>query len=371
MHKKVIIVGSGLTGSTIARQIVENIESVRILLIDKRNHIGGNILDEYDESGILIHRYGPHIFHTNEQLVFNFLKQFSEWKPYYHRVLTSVDGQLIPIPINLLTLQKILGRNLTTKEAQEYLESVKVNIETPHSASEQVKKQVGEQLYEKFFKGYTEKMWGLNPDKLEPSITGRIPVRTNFDDRYFTDRYQFMPKYGYTQLVQNMLGHPRIHVLLQTEWKTVREYFKDEIIVFTGPIDEYFDYQFGRLAYRSIRFEFETYPQEFVQQASVINYPNEYEFTRVTEYKHLTGQIHTQSTICREYPKNQGEPYYPVLTEENKKLKEKYLNLSKNIEGRVWFAGRLGTYSYLNMDVAVKQGLNVAEELIHRLGKEA
>lgn len=368
VEKAVVIVGAGLTGSTIARSIADKANSIEVLLIDKRNHVGGNIFDEYDNAGILIHRYGPHIFHTNNDNVVKFLSRFSKWEPYYHRVLTSVDGQLLPIPINLETMQRVLGRNnMTTREAKEYFESVRISTENPHNAADQAISQVGQIFYDKFFRGYTEKMWGLSPEKLDPSITGRIPVRINFDDRYFTDKYQFMPKYGYTHLVKSMLGHPNIHVLLQTEWKTVREFFTNNIIVYTGSIDEYFDYCAGRLAYRSLNFKFETYSNFSYQAAAVVNFPNDYDFTRITEYKRLTGQDHAQTTISREYPTSNGEPYYPVLTNENMDLRNLYMAEAEKLKKKVWFAGRLGTYAYLNMDAAVDQGLKMADDILSHL----
>lgn len=329
-------------------------------MIDSRDHIGGNAYDKYDEHGILIHPYGPHIFHTNSKMVFDYLSRFTEWQYYEHRVLANVNGRKVPFPINLVTLNELYGLRMSSKEAEEYLKAVRVEVEAVRSSEDVIISQVGTELYETFFKHYTKKQWDLWPSELDPSVCGRIPVRTNRDDRYFTDRYQVMPKHGYTAMFSRMLRHPNIHLMLQTDFQQVKSWIPYRYLVYTGPIDTYFDCRFGKLPYRSLSFVFDTLDREVFQEVGTVNYPNSYDFTRITEFKHLTQQLHSKTTVVYEYPSSNGSPFYPVPTDGNMKLYAKYKEEAEKLQN-VWFTGRLGTYRYYNMDQVVAQALTLFE----------
>lgn len=350
-----LIVGAGFAGSVLAERLASKANK-KVLIIDKRNHIAGNAYDHYDEAGILVHKYGPHIFHTNSKVVFDYLSQFTAWRNYQHRVLANIDGQLLPIPINLNTINQMYGLNLNSDELVGFFEKraeKKTNVLTSEDV---VVNSVGRELYEKFFRGYTQKQWGLDPSELNASVTARVPTRTNKDNRYFTDTYQAMPLHGYTKMFEKMLDHPNIHIMLNTDYKDILEEINYQRLIFTGPIDEFFDYRFGRLPYRSINFKFETLDQEQFQQTGTINYPNDYAFTRITEFKHLSGQRHHKTSIVYEFPTSEGDPYYPIPQPENAALYKKYQTLAAQTED-VYFVGRLGTYKYYNMDQVVAQSL--------------
>ena len=356
-----LIVGAGFAGSVAAERLAAGFGK-RVLIVDKRSHIGGNAYDHYDEGGILIHKYGPHIFHTNSQDVFDYLSGFTAWRPYQHRVLASVDGQLLPIPINLDTINRLYGLHLNAFELEEFFASKAELIAEPRTSEDVIVGKVGRELYEKFFRNYTRKQWGLDPSELDAQVTARVPVRTNRDDRYFSDTYQSMPLHGYTKMFERMLSHPNITIVLNCDYRDiVREVTYDEMIV-TGPIDEYFDYRYGPLPYRSLEFRFETVRQAQVQPVAVINHPNEYPYTRVTEFKHLTGQEHTWSSLVYEYPQAEGDPYYPIPRPENAELYRRYESLALATPG-VHFAGRLATYKYYNMDQVVAQALSLCAKL--------
>lgn len=350
-----LIVGAGFAGSVLAERLA-SVLNKKVLIIDKRNHIGGNAYDHYDESGILVHKYGPHIFHTNSEEVFYYLSQFTEWRNYQHRVLASVDGQLVPIPINLTTINQLYGSQLSSDELTQFFQDKAEKKQQILTSEDVIVNTVGRELYEKFFKGYTKKQWALDPSQLHASVTARIPTRTNKDDRYFTDTFQVMPLHGYTKMFENMLNQPNIHIMLNTNYKDIIGEIKHKKLIFTGPVDEYFDYRFGRLPYRSIDFKFKTLDQEFFQQTGTINYPNDYSFTRITEFKHLSGQKHHKTSIVYEFPCAQGDPYYPIPTAENADLYKKYQALSQQMEN-TYFVGRLATYKYYNMDQVVAQAL--------------
>lgn len=361
-----LIVGAGFSGSVLAERLASQ-HNKKILIVDKRNHIGGNAYDHYNEHGILIHRYGPHWFHTNDKKVFDYLSKFTEWRYHYHRVRSYVDGMLVPIPINRDTINALYGLNLNGPEdVQRYYDGVKVNIPSPANAEEMVISQVGEELYNKFFKGYTLKQWEIHPRDLAASVTARIPVRTNRDDRYFTDTYQGIPKHGYTALFQKMLDHPNISVLLQTDYRSLINHVPHRKMIYTGPIDAFFDHKFGKLPYRSLRFEHETLNQEVYQPFQQINYPNEYDFTRIVEWKHATGQKSHLTTITREYAvaadENQ-EKYYPVPRDVNHELFKKYKAEADQLE-HVLFCGRLADYKYYNMDQVIARALMISEKEI-------
>ena len=355
------IVGAGFAGSVLAERLARG-GGKRVLVVDKRPHIGGNAYDHYDDAGILVHRYGPHIFHTNSRDVFQYLSRFTEWRPYEHRVLASVDGQQVPIPINLDTLNHLYARNMTTREAEAYLEEVAEPCEHPRTSEDVVVARVGRELYEKFFRNYTRKQWGLDPSQLDASVTARVPVRTNRDARYFTDTYQAMPKHGYTRMFENMLDHDNIHVLLQTDYREIEGLIPYKSMIYSGPVDEYFDNCYGKLPYRSLEFRHETHDVEWFQAAPVVNFPNEHLYTRSTEFKYLTGQKHPKTSIVYEYPTDEGDPYYPIPRPENAELYKKYRALA-DVESRTWFVGRLATYKYYNMDQVVAQALTTSQKL--------
>jgi UDP-galactopyranose mutase len=351
-----VVVGAGFAGSVIAERLASQ-RGAKVLVIDRRNHVGGNAYDRYDDAGILIHQYGPHIFHTNSEKIFRYLSQFTEWRPYEHRVLAQVDGQLLPIPINRTTINKLYGLRLgTEEEVEQFLAERAQPIETIRTSEDVVLARVGRDLYEKFFRGYTCKQWGLSPAELDKSVTARVPTRSNTDDRYFSDTYQAMPAGGYTRMFERMLKHPGIKVMLQTEWHEIRDIIPFRRVVYCGPIDEFFDYRFGKLPYRSLRFEHVTLDKEWHQPVAVVNYPQNEPYTRVTEYKHLTGQSHARSSLTFEYSSDSGDPYYPIPRPDHQQRFKAYERLA-NAMPSVTFIGRLATYRYYNMDQVVGQAL--------------
>jgi UDP-galactopyranose mutase len=356
-----LIVGAGFAGSVLAERLA-SIADKKVLLIDKRNHIGGNTYDYYNEDGILVHKYGTHIFHTNSKDVFVYLSQFTEWRPYEHRVLASVDGQMVPIPINLNTINQLYGLNLSAKGLKEFFEEHAIKIPQIKNSEDVVISKVGRELFEKFFLGYTRKQWGIDPKDLDASVTARLPVRFNKDNRYFTDTYQAMPLYGFTALFNNMLAHPNIHLMLNTDYKDVLNIIPHKKMIYTGPIDEFFEFEYGKLPYRSIDFKFQTFETEKYQETATVNFPNEHLYTRITEFKQLTGQQHHQTTIAFEYPNDEGDPYYPVPKPENTELLNKYRTLIPEVPN-TYFVGRLATYRYYNMDQVIAQGLALFKKL--------
>jgi UDP-galactopyranose mutase len=356
-----MIVGAGFAGSVLAERLA-TVADKKVLLVEQRDHIGGNAYDYYNHHGILVHKYGPHIFHTNSKKVFDYLSNFTQWRPYEHRVLASVDGQLVPLPINLNTINTLYGLNLTCDTLQEFYNVKAEKIDRIRTSEDVVLSKVGKELYEKFFKGYTRKQWDLDPSELDASVTSRVPTRTNKDDRYFTDTYQAMPLHGYTKMFRNMLSHPNIKIMLNTDYKEIVDIIPYQRMIFTGPIDTYFNYCFGRLPYRSIEFRFDTLEKETFQQTGTINYPNEHPYTRITEFKYLTGQIHPKTSIVYEYPKAEGDPYYPIPRPENAELYKKYQALAEGMSN-TYFTGRLGTYKYYNMDQVVAQSLTLFDKL--------
>jgi UDP-galactopyranose mutase len=354
-----LVVGAGFAGSVIAERLASQ-HGARVLLIDRRPHVGGNAYDEKDAAGILYHKYGPHIFHTNSDMVVDYLSQFTKWRPYEHRVRACVRDQLLPIPINRTTLNKLFGLNLQTEEdAAKYLASRAEPVEAIRTSEDVVINAVGRELYELFFQGYTRKQWGLDPSELDKQVTSRIPTRTNTDDRYFTDMFQAMPLNGYTAMFERMLDNRLIDKALGTDFRDIRDEAHEiaDHIVYTGPIDEYFGYCYGKLPYRSLRFDHRTLDQEWHQPVAVVNYPDpDVPYTRVSEYKHLTGQEHPLTSITYEYPSAEGDPYYPIPRAENQALYKRYEALA-DATGNVTFVGRLATYRYYNMDQIVGQAL--------------
>ncbi|HVF84148.1 MAG TPA: UDP-galactopyranose mutase [Sphingomicrobium sp.] len=353
-----LIVGAGFAGSVLAERLAS--DGARILLIDRREHIGGNAYDEPNDAGILYHKYGPHIFHTNSEQVFEYLSQFTKWRPYEHKVLAQVRGQLVPIPINRTTLNKLFDLDLQTDEqAADYLASRAEPVENIVTSEDVVINAVGQELYELFFRGYTRKQWGLDPSELDKQVTSRIPTRTNTDDRYFGDTFQAMPLDGYTAMFENMLANPLIEKRLGTDFREFKDEWQSlaDHLIFTGPIDEYFDFRFGKLPYRSLKFDHQTLEQEQFQPVAVVNYPSEdVPYTRISEYKFLTGQEADVTTVTYEYPSAEGDPYYPIPRPENQELFKRYEALADATEN-VTFVGRLATYRYYNMDQIVGQAL--------------
>lgn len=357
-----LVVGAGFAGAVTAERLARY-HGKKVLVVDRRDHIGGNAYDHYDDAGLLVHRYGPHIFHTNSEQVFQYLSQFTSWRCYEHRVLASVDGKLVPVPINLDTVNLLYNLNLTSEEEVEAFFAARAEARSSIRTSEDVVvSKVGRDLYEKLFRNYTRKQWGKDPSELDAQVTARIPVRTNRDNRYFTDLYQAMPKHGYTHMFENMLDHPNITVEVGCDFRDVVKSVKFREIIYSGPVDEFFDFRFGKLPYRSLRFEHETLNTEYLQPVAVINYPNDHPYTRITEFKHLTGQPHRQTSIVYEYPASAGDPYYPVPTPENGALYKRYAELAAS-HNRVHFVGRLATYKYYNMDQVVAQALTLCKHL--------
>jgi UDP-galactopyranose mutase len=352
-----LVVGAGFAGSVMAERLAAD-GGKRVLVIDRRHHVGGNAFDMRDDAGILIHKYGPHIFHTNSDEIVEYLSRFTRWRPYEHRVLADIDGTLIPMPINRVTLNTLYGLSLETDEQVEaFLEARAVPCETIRNSEDVVVSRVGRELYETFFRGYTRKQWGIDPSALDKSVTARVPVRTSEDDRYFTDSFQAMPAEGYTAMFNRMLDHPLIETKVGVEFEQVKERVSYDRLVYTGPIDEYFGYRFGRLPYRSLEFRHETKDTEWFQPTAVVNYPSEaIPYTRVTEYKHLTGQVSPKTSVTYEFPRADGDPYYPVPRPENQRLFARYKTLADSSPD-VLFVGRLATYRYYNMDQIVGQAL--------------
>lgn len=363
MTYKYIVVGAGLAGLTIAERIA-NILNEKVLVIEKRNHIGGNVYDSYNEDGILIHNYGPHIFHTNDAGVYQYLSKFTTWNDFWHRVLSYVDGNLVPMPISVETINKLYNLNLSCDQVEDYLKKQAVPMDKVHTSKDVALSKVGVDIYEKMFETYTKKQWGVDPSELDTSVISRIPVRLDRDTRYFSDKYQGMPKHGYTKLCEKMIENKNIKILLNTDYQEIIDDVKYEKLIYTGPTDYFYQYKHGRLAYRSINFKFETFVQEEFQEAPVVNYPNDYDFTRITEFKKLTGQEHNKTTILKEFPCSEGEPYYPFPTKEHKEqfsLYQKEMEREKN----VIFLGRLAEYRYYNMDAVVRRALDIFEEELH------
>jgi len=361
MNYDYLIVGAGFAGTVCARQLAESGKNV--LVIDKRPHIGGNAYDVHDEAGLLTHPYGPHIFHTNSKRVFEYLSRFTDWRFYEHRVLAKVGQKRVPIPINRLTLNEIYGLDLNEAEAAEFLEKVREPRDELKTSEDVVFNSVGSDLCDKFFRGYTQKQWGLDLSQLSAGVAARIPTRTNDDDRYFTDSLQFMPSQGYTKIFERMLDHPNISVRVGVGLEEIKEAEKFDHLIYTGPIDAFYDYCFGKLPYRSLSFEHQHFPDTTqFQPVGTVNFPNDYAYTRTTEFKHLTGQKHSGTSIVREYPQAEGDPYYPIPRPENEALFKRYQAMAEK-EEKVTFVGRLAQYRYYNMDQVVAAALSCMESM--------
>lgn len=366
-----IIVGAGPVGCVLAERAAVEL-GWRCLIIEKRSHIAGNCYDHVGKNGLLQHEYGPHFFRTSRKSLVEYLSAFTEWIPSNHRVQALHQGELYPIPINLTTLEKFFKCELTPEQAQNLLDEKKVPIANPKNSEEYVLSRVGPDLYEAFYLGYTLKQWGLHPRELNPSVCGRIPIRFDRDDRYVDETYQIMPKDGYTRLFEKMLAHPLIDVLLEKDYfKISNRLSPQRALVYTGPIDAYFNYCFGKLGWRSLDFEWIEIEQEYAQPCVVINFPSDQSYTRSVEIKHSTGQKHPCSLLSLEYPRAEGEPFYPVPTEANDQIYARYRDLAQKetAENHVFFCGRLATYSYLNMDQAIENALDLFNTLKGRYAR--
>lgn len=362
MNYKYVVIGAGISGMTIAERLSSELGE-NVLVIEKRQEIGGNIYDYYNEYGILVHKYGPHIFHTNNKEVWDYISKFTSWIYYHHRVKAYVDGNYISIPINLQTLNQYYNLNLSINEMQSFIENLIPNNTIANNAEDFIINKIGKELYQKIYANYTWKQWGLPAKELSEDIVKRLPIRNNLDTRYFSDKYQGIPTNGYTNIFNNMLKNKNIKILLNTDYKEIIDCINYETLIYTGPIDYYFNYKYGKLKYRSIRFEFETFNKENYQSCATINYPNDYDFTRITEFKHLTGQNINLTTIVKEYPDDNGEELYPINTSKYNDTLSKYLEEAKLIN--TYFVGRLAEYKYYNMDSAIERALSVANTIIN------
>jgi UDP-galactopyranose mutase len=375
-----IIIGAGFAGSVIAERLATQLNK-KVLIIEKRNHIAGNAYDSFDENGVLIHNYGPHIFHTKLKKVWDYLSNFTEWYHYHHEVLGVIDGKKVPLPFNLNTIYDVFPNDLAKKLEKKLVDSFGFNQKVPilklREENDADLKFLADYIYEKMFLGYTVKQWGTPPEELDPTVTGRVPVYISKDNRYFQDSYQGMPKNGYTKLFENLLNHPNIKVMLNTDYKEIvslnpetgevrlfNEEFRGKV-VYTGPIDYFFDYKFGQLPYRSLNFKFENFNQEKLQDVGTVNYPNDYNFTRITEFKHLTNQTSNTTTIVKEFSEEhipgKNTPYYPIKNDENFNRFREYRQESKKFQNLI-FVGRLAEYQYYDMDMVVAKALKVFEE---------
>lgn len=366
-----LIVGAGFTGCTLAQRIATDLNQ-KVLLIDRRNHIGGNAYDFHNESGILLHKYGPHIFHTSSKKVWDYLSRFTEWRPYFHHVLAVVEGRKVPVPFNLNSLEMLFPKSLAAKMETALLETygfgVKVPILKMREHAKPELRELADYIYKNVFHNYTVKQWELKPEELDPGVTGRVPVYVSRDDRYFQDIYQAMPKHGYTALFQKMTENRNIRILLNTDYRELEGMVSFNKMIYTGPVDDFFDYSHGNLPYRSLRFDFVTVNDEQVQECGTVNYPNDYDFTRITEQKYLSGQKLPKSTLVVEYPQRhipgETEPYYPIPREANKAQYDLYLKEAEKLNGTVLLAGRLADYKYYNMDQAVARALKLFDDSI-------
>mgnify|MGYP002365553556 FL=1 len=365
----ILIVGAGPVGCVLAERCATQL-GYKVLLIDKRNHVAGNCYDRFHESGVMIHQYGPHYFRTNSKSLLDYLSQFTEWIPGNYFVTSFFRNEYFPFPINLLTLAQFFGKeSLTPDEAKALLEEKREKIEFPKNSEEFVLSRVGKEMYEAFYLGYTLKQWDMHPRDLSPSVCGRIPIRFNTDCRYVDHEYQFTPKDGFTAMFSKMTRHPLIDIQLNTDFKDIQN--KPSLVIYTGPIDEYFDFRFGKLAWRSLEFDFQVKDVEYVQPNVQINYSNDYDYTRTVEIKHVTKQVHPKTVISYEFPKAEGDPYYPIPTDANHALYLRYKELAEKEtdEHKVYFCGRLAEYKYFNTDEVIENALRTFEVLKSKHGR--
>lgn len=360
-----LVVGCGFSGASIARKLAEDLEQ-DVIVIDSKEHIGGNSYDYIDHNGICIHKYGTHIFHTNNTEVWHYLSRFTAWHPYMHEVKGLVDGQEVPIPFNLNSIRQVFPDCIAQKLEEKLIDKFGFNVKVPilelRRSEDKQLEFLADYVYEKIFLEYTLKQWHLKPEELDPAVTGRVPVYISRDNRYFQDKYQGIPRHGYTALIQNMLDHPRIKVLLNTPYSAVKNDIAYQNLFYSGPIDEFFEYKYGELPYRSLEFDFVEYDREYFQANSVINYPCNYDFTRIGEYKYFLKDQSPRTVVSFEYPadfiRNHNDRYYPIVKPENLKLYQRYTQDAEALSN-VWFLGRLGEYKYYDMDKAVYRSLEI------------
>ena len=366
--KKNLVIGAGFSGAVIAYLLAEKLNE-QVLVIDKKNHIAGNCYDYRDKNGIMIHKYGSHIFHTSNEKVWNFIKQFGDFNQYMHKVVAVIDGIETTIPFNFNTIYDVFPKTLAEKLEEKLLENFEYNKKIPIleflKQDDEDLKFLAEYVYEKVFLHYTAKQWGVNPESVDGAVTARVPVYLSKDNRYFQDKYQGIPLEGYTKLVEKMLTHPNIKLKLNTDYATIKNPEKEfDRIFYTGAIDEYFNYEFGELPYRSVNFKFEEYDREFYQSNSVVNYPCNYDFTRIHEYKHYLNDKSPRTVIAKEYSeffeRGKNERYYPIPKDENTALYNRYAEKAKELSN-VFFLGRLGDYKYYDMDKAILRAIEVFE----------
>ena len=368
-----LIVGAGYSGCVLAERIASQLNK-KVLLIDKRNNIGGNAFDEYNEDGILVHKYGPHLFHTKMKLVWDYLSKFTKWHPYSHKVVSVINSKNVPIPFNFTSIEmcfpKTKAEKLISTLLLNYEEGTKIPILKLLETENKDLKYLADFIYENVFLGYNLKQWGVRPEELDRTVSGRVPVLLSRDDRYFHDKYQAVPKFGYTKMFENMIKNENITLSLNCDFRDVAGKVTFNKLIYTGPIDEFYDYTFGKLPYRSLNFDFKTYKQEFFQEYTQVNYPNDFDYTRITEFKHITGQISSNTTVAYEYPQEyvigQNDPYYPIPNEENHKLFNKYFEMASK-EKNVFFTGRLANYKYYNMDETVGVALQLFNKTIAKV----
>jgi UDP-galactopyranose mutase len=358
-----LIVGAGFSGSVFARKAAELNKSV--LLVDKKNHVGGNAFDYINKDGLFVQKYGPHIFHTNSKEVWNFLSKYTEWNNYVHRVLIDLGDKKVYLPINIDTMERLYDRNFSSEEMRDFLTRKKIDIKTIKNSKDVILSQVGEELYKLFFENYTKKQWGIYPDELESSVLKRIPVRFNRDTRYFEDKYQGIPKMGFNVLFDRLLFDENITVELNTDYQGIINSVKYKKMIYTGPIDSFFGYKYGKLPYRSLNFDIKLLDTEYFQSEAVVNYPNHNDYTRITEFKYFYKQKNKKTIICHEYAKASGEPFYPIPKQENNTLYMRYKKLAEGLEN-VHFLGRLAEYKYINMDKATENAFKLSNTLLNK-----
>ena len=371
MKTDYLIVGSGYAGSILAERIASQLDK-KVLIVEKRNHIGGNAYDYYDDQGILVHKYGPHIFHTNAKKVWDYLSNFTDWLPYYHHVLAVVEGKTVPVPFNFNSIEKLFpikyAESLSKKLIEKYGFGQKIPILKLKNTRDKDLKFLANYIYENVFLGYTTKQWGYKPEEIDKSVTSRVPVFLSRDDRYFQDKWQGIPANGYTEMFKKMIDHPNINILLKTDYKNIENELKYKKLIFTGMIDQYFDFGFGRLPYRSLEFDLRNFRIEKFQETAQVNYPNNHDYTRITEFKHFSGQKADSTTVAYEYPtefiSGQNDPYYPIPKKENHEVFKKYDKEAAKLKGKVYFVGRLAEYKYYNMDQIAAAALSLFEKEI-------
>lgn len=365
-NKRVLIVGAGPVGCTVAENLSR--KSFKIDIIDSRNHIAGNCFDYKDKYGVLVHKYGPHYFRTNNKFILKYLSKFTKWIPGKYIVNSHVDGKYYDFPINLTTINKFFNKNFRSNEAKKFLDKISIKNIKKDNFKNYLLSKIGKELFEKFYKNYSLKQWGIDTSKINTSVAKRIPIRFNKNKDYIEAKYKFMPKDGFTKMFKKMIANKNIKIILNKKYKhSSKDLIDYNIIVYTGPIDAFFNYKFGKLGWRSLKFNLTTYKKKFKQHCLQINYPNDFKFTRKVEYKYVTGQKSKYTTISKEFPISNGDPYYPISTKKDKKILFFYNELKKIYEKRgVFFGGRLAEYKYINTDEAINVGLNLSKKIIKK-----